>query len=81
MRDIMRTISVTGCSGQCINALGEFEPFSDVLEGIVGDPRQATIRLRKIHNDQTITINHTEPHVGQYVLSAEDFVKYAKEIN
>ena len=81
MKDIVRTVSVTGCSGQCINALGEFEPFSDVLEGIVSNPRQATARLRKRHNDQSITINSCEPHIGKYVLKAEDFFKYAKEID
>lgn len=80
MKSIMRTLSVTGCVGQRINALGEFEPFSDVLHGI-WDAAKATSKLRRKWNDQTITINKVEPSVKKYKLSIDDFYKYATPID
>lgn len=80
MKDIVRTISATACAGQRVNALGEFEDFCDVLQGI-WDARQATAKLRRKWNDQTITINNVEPSISKYRLSSDDFFKYATPID
>jgi hypothetical protein len=76
MRDIVRTFSATGCVGQRVNALGQFETFTDALEGIY-TARDATKKLRKLYGDPTIVINHVEPDTHTYRLSFSDFLKYA----
>lgn len=76
MRDIVRTFAATGCVGQRVNALGQFETFTDALEGIY-DAKSATTKLRKLYNDETIVINHVEPDSHRYRMTFADFIKYA----
>ena len=80
MRDIVRTFAATGCVGQRVNALGQFEAFTDALEGLYTEA-EATKKLRKIYDDETITINHVERDSHRYRLSAQDFIKYATVID
>ncbi len=79
MRSIKRTVSMTACVGQCLNPVtGTFEDFTEVLEGLYArDAAQA--HLRRTHHDDTIVVASVEQDVHVYVLSGEDFLKYAKE--
>ena len=76
MRRIKRTVSYTAAFGQRINALGEFEDVCEALEG-VHDAKFCQAKLRRKYDDDTICINYVESETGTYVLSGEDFLKYA----
>lgn len=79
MRSIKRTVSMTSCMGQHLNSVtGEFEDFTEVLEGLYArDAAQA--HLRRVRHDGTIVVASVEQDVHVYVLSGEDFLKYATE--
>lgn len=77
MRRIMRTVQMTICFGQRVNALGEYVDVCEDLEGI-HDRAEAQKRLRRKYKDDTIIIAKVESYEGTYVLSGEDFLKYAK---
>lgn len=79
MRSIKRTVSMTACVGQRLNPVtGEFEDFTEVLEGLYArDAAQA--HLRRARHDDTIVVASVEQDVHVYVLSGEDFLKHAKE--
>lgn len=79
MRSIKRTVSLTACTGQRLNPLtGGFEEVCEVLEGL-WDRDGAQRHLRRVRHDTTITIASVEQDTHVYVLSGEDFFKYAKE--
>lgn len=75
-RDIRRTLSVTVCFGQRLNALGEFEYFCDNVFRPT-TPERATRYFRRKYGDDTIVINHVETDTSTYALSFEDFLNYA----
>lgn len=79
MRSIKRTVSMTACTGQRLDSVtGEFEDFTEVLEGLYSrDAAQA--HLRRVHHDATIVVASVEQDSHVYVLSGEDFLKYAVE--
>lgn len=75
-RDVSRTITISVCFGQRVNALGEFEDFvEDVTRGITAE--RATAYFRRKYGDETITINHVETATDTYYLTEEEFLKYA----
>lgn len=80
MRRIMRTVQMTIAFGQRISALGEYVDVCEDLEGI-HDRAEAQKRLRRKYKDDTIIIAKTETYEGTYVLSGEDFLKYATCLN
>lgn len=80
MRSIKRTLTFTVAFGQRINALGEFEDIVETLDN-EHDAKDCQKRLRKKYNDDTICINHVEVDTGTYVLSGEDFMRYAVQVD
>lgn len=79
MRSIKRTVSLTACVGQHLNPIsGRFEAVNEVLEGL-WDRDKAQRHLRRVRHDDTITIAAVEQDTHVYVLSGEDFIKYAQE--
>lgn len=78
-RDIRKTVTVSVCFGQRINALGEFEDFCDsVFRAIRADT--ATRYFRRKYGDQTITVNHVESDTSTYSMSFEEFMEHAHVI-
>lgn len=76
-RYIKRSVTLSACTGQRVGELGDFEDYCDILVGEY-TPERATRVLRRLHNDQTITILNVEHETGKYVMSIEDFIAYAK---
>ena len=72
-RCIGRTITLTLCTGQRVNKDGEFETVDYVFIGKV-TPKQATRRLRKAFNDETININKTEQDTDYYKMPLSRFL-------
>lgn len=77
MRSIKRTVKMTLAFGQRVSALGEYVDVCEDVEGIWGRA-EAQKKLRKKYNDDTIIIAKVETYEGEYILSGEDFLKYAK---
>lgn len=79
MRSIKRTVSLTTCVGRHLDSVtGEFEDFFEVLEGLYSrDAAQA--HLRRTCHDDTIVVASVEQGSHVYVLSGEDFLRYAVE--
>lgn len=75
-RDIRRTLTVSVCFGQRLNALGEFEDFCEDLFRPT-TPEKATRHFRRKYHDDTITINCVETDTSTYRLSFEDFLQHA----
>ena len=73
---IKRTLTVSVCFGQRLNALGEFEDFTEDLFRATTCER-ATRYFRRKYGDDTIVINHIESDTSTYVLPFEDFLRYA----
>ena len=80
MRPIRKTVTLTVCFGQRLNALGEFEDFVEDLPRAITAER-ATKYFRRKYKDDTITINHTEEDTSTYELSLDGFLKHAHAIN
>ena len=79
MRSIKRTVTLTACTGLRLNPLtGDFEEVCEVLEGL-WDREGAQRHLRRVRHDTTITISYVDQCTHVYVLSGEDFLKYAVE--
>lgn len=79
MRSIRRTISLTACVGQRLNAVtGEFVEVCDVLEGKY-TREEAQRHLRRVRHDDTIVLSSAETETHTYRLSGKNFMKYAKE--
>ena len=75
-RDIRRTITISVCFGQRVNALGEFEDFvEDITHATTAD--KATRHFRRKYGDESITINKVERVTDTYYLSEDEFLKYA----
>lgn len=74
--DVRRTLTVSVCFGQRLNALGEFEDFDETIFRAT-TPERATRYLRRKYGDDTITVNRVESDTSVYELSFEDFLKYA----
>lgn len=76
-RYIKRSVTLSACTGQRIGELGEFEDYCDVL---VGDytPERATRVLRRLHEDQSITILNVEKETAKYSMTIEDFISNAQ---
>lgn len=77
---IRRTITSTACLGQHVNEFGEFEDFCDVIAKNVTEDQASKI-LRQRWHDESIVINKVESETHQYVLSVEEFIAYAHEID
>lgn len=77
---IKRTITLTACIGQRVNAQGEFEDFCDCIAQDVDEAKASNI-FRKKYKDQSITINHVEKETSLYWMTVEEFVACAHEGN
>ena len=75
-RNVSRIITVSACFGQRVNALGEFEDFSEVLNRAI-TAEKATSYFRRKYDDETITINKVETSTDEYFLTVEEFLAVA----
>ena len=77
MQPIKRTVYFSVCNGERIDEHGEYVDFSETIEGDFS-PVRATSVLQRRHADKTIRVNNTESIAKVYVLSPENFMKYAE---
>ena len=75
-RDVSRTVTISVCFGQRVNALGEFEDFVEDLTRAI-TPERATRLFRKRYRDDSITINRVDTMTDEYYLTEDEFLKYA----
>lgn len=75
-RDVSRTITISVCFGQRVNALGEFEDFTEDLTRPT-TAEKATRLFRRKYRDESITINRVDTVTDEYYLTEDEFLKYA----
>lgn len=73
---IGRTLTLSFCVG--VNIIeGEIRDFYEVLPGDY-TPERATKKLRRLNEDQSITINEVRTETGYFVMDLLEFAKNAK---
>jgi hypothetical protein len=76
VRNIRRRVTFTCARGNRLNALGEFEPVTEVICGRL-DRQEAQDRMRREYRDDTIVVQTVEHDTSTYVLDFWKFLELA----